>query len=428
VNFSDQSFLPKEAGSFSDMLGLSKFLRFGRPVAEAIKTTPEGKFVTNPISQLGAQGGNRTINMYGPEEIAAHQRKEIDARGSGSFPIDLLSGITNKLTPQSWGTKQKTQDFLYKMKNAVTNADTKAGSFVGGNNINSLRGKMFSVPSGEKGHGFKVGDAVNSDGSLSPLHEGVGTDRRPSVLAPIQNGMRVATPFLAATYVADKVFPKPDENAQENTQRVAFDFSSYVEKMAQKNITKSGENDIVNDEGIASDMEKKAMLQKTAELQMELEKTAALLKYAKEDNELLYKQAELERKAKDQVISELNNSKRDFLQKKAEHEEFRLRAIARERSSHAVKLAENMLGLGIIKQAQLDSQIDKLMECDEETFNLISSTAKQAAKGDEGLESLAVLSHYNNNDLESTSARPTPGLSKSGQTIGEAARDLNKLS
>jgi hypothetical protein len=423
VNFSDQSFLPKEAG-FLDMLRNTKLLRLGKPIADVAKntTTTEGKFVTNPASQLGAQGGEREVRMYGPDEIASHHRKEVDARGSGSFPIDILSGIANKVTPESWGTKQKTQDFLFKMKNTITNADTKAGSFLGGKDVNSLRGKLFSVSSGEKGQGFRVGEAVNPDGSISPLHEGVGADRRPSILAPIQNGAKVATPFLAATYVADKLYPKQEDNAQ----HLAFNFSTYVEKMAQKNITKSEENDIVYDEGIASDMEKKAMLQKTAELQMELEKTAALLRYAQEDNDLLQKQAEFERNAKEQVTSDLVNSKREFMVKKAEHEEFRLRTIARERSNHAVKLAENMLELGIIKQAQLDSQIDKLMECDEETFNLISSTAKQASKGDEGLESLAVLSHYNNNDLESTSARPALGLSKSGQTIGQAARDLNK--
>jgi hypothetical protein len=423
VNFSDQSFLPKEAGLFSEMLRKSRILRFGNPVKEAVKLTPsEGKFVTDPAAQLGAQGGEREVRMYGPEEIAEHHRKEMDARGSGSFPIDILSGITNKLTPKSWNTKQKTQDFLYNMKNKITDVDTKAGGFMGGKNIHTLRGKLFSVPSGEKGQGFRVAEATNPDGTISPLHEGVGTDRRPSVLAPIQNGMRVATPFLAATYVADKLYP----NKEEDVQHVAFGFSNYVEKMAQKNITKGKENDIVYDEGIAFSMEKQAMLQKTAELQMELEKTASLLKYAKEDIELLQKQAEFERKAKDRVTSDLRTSKSEFMVKKAEHEEFRLRAIARERSGHAVKLAENMLELGIIKQAQLDSQIDKLMECDEETFNLFSSTAKQAAKGNEGLESLAVLSHYNNNDLESTSARPALGLSKSGQTIGEAARDLNK--
>lgn len=422
MNFAEQSFLPKEAGILSNLSHkLPRILRFGKPVADALAKPKEGKLVADIGGQVGSNAG-QPIRMYDEPEIAQYRRKEIDHEGTGSFPVDLLSGAANKLTPKSWELKRKTQDALFNMKQKLTQADTAGGAFLGGNNISSLRGKMFSSPKSTR-----IGEITNADGSISPIHEGVGTDRRPSLVAPIQNGIKVVTPFLAATYVADKMYPRePTTPPLPQQQQLAFSALDYLEKMAEKNITKNAKNGIVDDEGIVWDMEKRAMLHKTAELEAELEKVAFRLQHAIQDNELLAKQAEFEKQAKEELAASYRLSKRETLEKKAAYEELRLRTIARERSKHAVKLAEDMLELGIIKQAQLDSQIDKLMECDEETFNLISSTAKQASKGTEGLESLAILSHYSNNDLESTSARPIKGLSKSGQTIGEAARDLIK--
>jgi hypothetical protein len=116
----------------------------------------------------------------------------------------------------------------------------------------------------------------------------------------------------------------------------------------------------------------------------------------------------------------------NLLEKVAEFEELRLRTIAKERSKVAVDLSEQLLEVGIIKQAHFNDTIDKLMECDESTIKMYENMVKDSKNHDESLESLAFLREYKINDKLASSSDGTNLLSKRGQTIGEAARDLNK--
>jgi hypothetical protein len=418
MDFTDQSFLEKEAFPFDAAAALRRVKVLGSLLKSKSKPPQGGKFVTDVKGQAGVENaqGHRFFN---PDEIMAKRREQMDHEGSGSFIGDAGLGAVNFLTPKSWGLKPKAQNLLFKMKEGLTAADTKAGSFLAGNTPSSVRGKLFSVKTGHKGQGIQIGELHNPNGSTSPLMEGTGADRRPSLVAPLQNGLAVASPFLAATYLADKMYG--DQN-QPKTAETAFD---YFEKFAEKHTTSKVEDGIV-EERLTWHLDKEASMQKLSQLQDELEKTAAELSEAREQVVLMEKQASHEREEKHKAQGMLKTAKDQLIEKQAEHEELRLRTLARERSKHAVKLAEDMLDKGLIKQAELNPQIDRLMSCDEPTFNLLSTMVKQAAEGEEGLESFDVLGDYSINDMDSMSSRPQRGLSRSGQTMGEAARDLLK--
>ena len=96
---------------------------------------------------------------------------------------------------------------------------------------------------------------------------------------------------------------------------------------------------------------------------------------------------------------------------------------ARERSEHAVKMAEAMLAQGMIKQAEVDSKIDYLMDCDDETFKLHGFISKISNDQQLSLENSPYLMETINR-IEIPSQQR--GISKKGQTMGEAALDLIK--
>lgn len=115
----------------------------------------------------------------------------------------------------------------------------------------------------------------------------------------------------------------------------------------------------------------------------------------------------------------------ELFEKVAEHQELLMRTAARERSGEAVKIARSMLELGMIKRAQYDSQVDKLMDCSEEELLLFEKMASSEKHGEESLETLAFLTDTYSSSDEPPRGRVEKGLSKSGQTILEAAREIN---
>lgn len=417
MEWENQPFLEKEAAfihpKLQQLFALNKLRRLVRPgqledLSQAIHNPerPQGKFVTNIPEQAGVQNSQGT-KFFDTEEIAKRRRAEIDHEGTGSFLGDAILGGVGFVSP---GAKERAKDLLFNMKQKLESADTKAGSVLAGNSPQTLRGKFFSVPLGNNGRGVQIGEKLNDNGSTSPIFEGSGTDRRPSLLAPVQNGLRVATPFLAASYMADKLYPQQQE-------QTAASVSDYMEKMSQPP---------AEPDEVAWRLDKQASIQKIAQLQDELEKVAAQLQNVTDENALLIKEASFEREEKQKVQRTLVETKQRMIEKTAEAEEFRLRTLARARSQSAVKLADEMLENGLIKQAQYDDTVDKLMDCDEESFNLYASMAKKSSTDEEGLESLAVLRDYSSNDMDSSLSRPARGLSKSGQTMGEAARELRE--
>lgn len=375
-----------------------------KEVADDIGATPrQGKMVRDPLTDTGVKNPG-DVRFYDQDEIRKHMRDASDLDGTGSFVGDIGIGAINLLTPKSWGLADKLNEGSFKMKRGFEKLDTKAGEYLAGDDPTSFRGRIFSSPTGRNGQGIRVGEKTNPDGSVSPIMEGTDVDQRPSLLAPVVNSYKLLTPFLATAFVADKFFPQQPNPQAVNQAPPMQQTASHLDW--------------------ADAMDKQASLTKIAQLEEEVLEKQAAIEQLIDENRLLQKQAMDVQKKEREIKRSFDHYKQDTMMKKAEHEEFRLRTVARERSQHAVKLAEEMLENGMIKQADFNKHVDRLMECDADTFELQANLVKEATKNKEGLESLSFLSDYYSND--NPFSRPTRGLSKTGQTIGEAARELRK--
>jgi hypothetical protein len=395
--FGDKPFMEKEALELNPRAIIGALKGAGN----LFRRTPRepqaggmGKFVHN--------AGESTVNpenvrMFDEAEVQERARKESLKSGTGSFVSDALLGITKRVVPK---TKEPIENFVGKAKETIEGWDTAAGKVLSGKDPDSLRGKLFSSKVGRQ-----VGE-ITEDGSTDPLmREG----RRPSLIAPIENTVKVTTPFLATAYVADKLYPpnKQQESTlppyEDNLQKTSYFDESFMEQM-----------------------DKIASMQKIAELEECLNHAETELEKVAMEKTAVEKRLENTIREKESLEKRASLAEENLLEKVAEFEELRLRTIAKERSKVAVELAEQLLEAGIVKQAHLNDTIDNLMECDEGTINMYSNMVKEGKRQDESLESLAFLSEYKSNDKLVSNSDGTSVLSKRGQTIGEAARDLNK--
>lgn len=397
VSFKGQSFLEKEAANpFRFLRGTPNLRRIPRAPDAA---SPSGTFVQD-FAENVTNPSNATF--YSQAEKATREANRQKKMSTGSFALD--GGL--------WGLK-KIKGFREPVENAVTktmtgieNADRKAGSYLAGSDPASLRGRTFSKKVRDN-----VGVAKNPDGTFSQLSK---EDRRTSLMAPVEKTVKFTTPFLATAYLADKLYPEDEKNLGENLNQTTY------EDELQKSSS-------IFDNSLSELMDKKASMQKIAELEDRLEKYA-------EDLEA----AQLEKKAALATLEKVNREKKfiekkaaaaeeGFLQKQAEHEELRLRTIAQKRSKIAVDLTEGMLEGKLIKQAQYQETIDRLMECDEGTIKMYESLVKEAAGNLDCLETLSYFGEYKDSDKLAAAHDLAKGaLSKKGQTMGEAARDLIK--
>lgn len=360
-----------------------------------------GRFVLHPME---AAVNPENLHLFGPEEVAAKAREEAAKESSGSFLTDGLLGLTKKVAP---ATKETINNVKGGIKGSLERFDTSVGSALAGKNPDSIRGKFWSAK--VQHH---VGDIANSNDKF--LREG----RRPSALAPMANTLKVGTPLLAAAYVGEKLYPA-NQNQQmtgQNSNQAPYD----------NNFPKQAEE--VFDPHLAGELDKVASMQKIAELEETISKYASQLEEIEMEKVAVEKRLKETEKEKDYFSKEANEAKSNLMEKEAEFEELRLRTIAQKRSKVAVDLAEQLLTVGFIKQAELSGMMDDLMECDESTIKRYHNLVKTAKTQEESLESLAILGEYKGNEklAGTTKDLAAMGLSKSGQSIADAVRDLTK--
>lgn len=346
-----------------------------------------------------------SLKIFSPEQVAGKANDIKKREGTGSFIADGLLGLTKRVVPK---TKDGIDKSVVKIKDMAEQGDTAAGKVLAGNKPDSLRGKMFSSKVSRQ-----VGEVKNPDGNISPLTK---EDRRPSLSAPVQNTAKFVSPFLATAYVAEKMYPgvgetEPKETHENNTQ-----------KTAGESVSGPYDGDVI--EGL----DKMASMQKIAELEKSVQKYAEELSESRLEKEAAERRLEVTIKEKETLEKVASDAKNAVMEKQAAFEELRLRTIAQKRSKTAVDLAERMVDVGLIKQAELQDTIDDLMTCDERTIKMYQNMSKQANNQEESLESLAILGEYKDNEKLAMNPKELGGLGLSvrGQSIGDAARDLNK--
>ena len=414
-SMTDVPFLDKEAARFNPFRG---FLNRGARSPHTSEAM--GKFVTDPASQVGAHNAE-DIRALSGDEIEQIIKDDRVGNGTGGLFGDLSLGGVKLISP---GVREKTDDVVNNVKSFIEKWDTKGGEkLIGKKDVNSKWGKFMSTPTGTKqgGEGIPTHIKTNADGSKTYLSEGAGgQDRRPSLLGPVSNTLKVTTPFMAAGYAGEKLYPNDPQPS----------YNSYYDPRMAKKSSGNDSNEqekhgILEEETRSLYLDKEASLQKIAQLEDELEKKGEEVESLSHEISLLTKEASAQKARVFQLERDLEMEKKAMMEKEEVAEEFRLRTIARDRSKIATDIAEGMLEEGIIKQAQLQNKIDEMMDCNEETLNLYASLVKEAKKEEEGLESLAYLVDYRSNDTDILPSDPNDrGLSKRGQTIGEAAEDL----
>jgi hypothetical protein len=356
-----------------------------------------GKKVVRNLDEVSPAKSNNVL-FLSPGDAAKKVTEKRREDGNGLVG-DVALGATGMLTPKSLALKEKVLKQVDKGKDFVNKWDTiAAGKVTKKMKDGSMGAKLMSVPEQRV-----VGSQMLRDGSELDITQ---TFRRASLLAPAQNTAKVVAPILGSMYVAEKMYPPEEQLAFEQ-------YDSY-----EKNGLES--------ELLTERLDKEAAFQKVAQLQEELEKMAAEVEASKHEKNMFWKEAETERLEKTAALKEKDVLERTLLEKTATYDEFRLRVTSRERSKNVIKVAENLLEAGLIKQAEFNNKVDFLMDCDNETFNLYSSMTKHAQSVEKGLESSPFFIDYRSKEEESSPQRPTRGLSKQGQTIGEAARDLQK--
>lgn len=412
VTFSGQPFLEKEAAPnpraiLNGAKNVWQNLRRANPPVPGGSPAPSmGQFVLRPGDSVVDPA---KLNIFNRQEVINKATDEMKREGSGSFVSDAVLGLTKKVFP---GAKEPIENAMVKAKGTFEHLDTQVGKVLAGGKEDSFRGKLFSSKVSRH-----VGDETNANGRVSRITK---DDRRPSAVAPIENGVKIATPFLATAYVADKLYPKDKELSKNvNVPTYETDFQKQSSELEVEEIF---------DKSLFEDMDKVASLQKIAQLEGDLEKTASELYETQMEKVAVEKQLEETTKEKHFFEKEASLAKNNLLEKEADFDELRLRTIAQKRSKVAVDLSEEMLECGLIKQAELKSTVDDLMEADERTIRVYQNLVKEAKTEEESLESLSILREYKGNDkLATTSMDLAPqGLSKRGQSIGEAARDLIK--
>lgn len=308
--------------------------------------------------------------------------------GVGLFSKDKKNQIINKLND----FKGKVVDFDERMTGkALEKMKAKPGG---------LLHKSMSV---KKPTAVAETTRINPDGTTTTRNLYDIESRKPSSLALFQNTAKVSSPLLASAFVAEKMYPMEEQMA--NVEELEF------EKQA------------IEEELMTERMDKVAALQKVSELEDRIDEFEGLLKVAEDEKRLFEKVAKKEYTEKVAMMKEKEKIASELSQKEKEFNELFLRMKSKERSGHAVKIAETLLEKGFIKQAEFDNKVDFLMDCDSETFNLYNMMSKGAGTEEKGLESSPFFIDYISRE-ETPYARK--GLSKRGQTIGEAALDLQK--
>lgn len=380
-----------------------------------VKKTDEAIHVTK--SPVHLQPG--TVKMFSPEEIAEEiKRKDIE-QGNGIVLDGLLGGtkiIGNRITQGIkkdkdviWSGSDTIDEASRSLKERARALNTQGGAkmldLIKGNKPGTFRNKLFSSPVETK-----VGERVLEDGSIVPIIE---KQRRASAVAPIENTVRMTTPFLASAYLTEKLIPpEPDKTT---VRDMAETLPSAVERIPMARHASES----------VYELDKQAMLDKNAALEEKLLEKEAQLNIVSLERDQMEKLASDLSKRADAFEKQASELRGTLLEKEAAHEELILRMAARERYVPAEKIATRLLEQGMIKQAEYEDKIAELMDCTDDVFKLYEKMSTSGKYGEESIESLAFLEDTYISSNEQSSSRVGKGLSKTGQTIGEAAHELS---
>ncbi len=321
-------------------------------------TTKGGKAASGPevLEHLPFGDKIKSSRPLTVEEKEAWKSRRISEYGTNSFldlPIQAGKWVGKKLAPNKI-TDEGYAKFLGKYQKPLLEGDKVLGE------------KLKNIPL--VGKAFRTVDEVPAVMHTTEKgKEFVGTTRAEGyrATAPIDKAKKVAMPVLGILGVQQLA-----ETMQQGKQREG-------DALVQEN------NHVAVDQKELIEKVSEIMNTRFIEKNAALEKAAGMLKRAAE--KIDYLEEELNKVAED--------NKRMTLQ-----------LIAKERSRKSVKLANDMLLKGLIKRAHINTEVDRIMDMDDNSFSILERTVKNASiesiNDPNKLDKLSGIMDYNNSSTK----------------------------
>lgn len=266
--------------------------------------------------------------------------------GSGSLVLDTLGSLANKTK----GGQKLTKGFK-KFQGKAHDVDMK------------IADKLTSQKARDKGKGFFINQSQirtpDSKGNPNQILEYA----TPSLLAPIDKAKDFAVPMAGSMAIGSAGAKMLEsKNKEGEHMKRAHLIEALTEKLSSDN------NVNVN-----------AIQPKG---------------FHPNDVSILAKRAS--EICKDYVVE--RRQFRDELNKVAEeNKKLKLEVVAKTRSDRAVKLASTMFDKGMIKKADIETQIDRIMDMNDDSYNVLQETIQNVSKTaseskEDGIEDLTFLS------------------------------------
>jgi hypothetical protein len=310
------------------------------------------------------------VEGFKPSTFAKKLQEDIQTDGTGSFVVDTLSGLAGKV----FG-KEKVNKLIYKVQKPLQQADVAVGKFVG---KGPLKGLFTSKES------RTIGKAtVSGVGGVGRTVAEVNVDVDvPRFSAAFDKAKKMVMPLFASAYLYDKL--NKNKDLKDNV-----------------------------------DEAQRLMQEKKSELEQEYEEKTAQYK------SMMYVAGEaLEKSASE--IQRLNTELQSALREK---EQMKLFIIANQRSERSTKLAYEMVDAMMIKLSDVDSQIEKIMDMDDEQFNKLQEEVRKTAQSEdeaqeEGVDKLSELLYLNDDNYKTSGYDPSSDIDRMREGVQRVLRSL----
>lgn len=273
----------------------------------------------------------KSVVQRTPEELKARLQQQAGEHGTFGlvdFPLQVLRkapGVKNILTEERWAKG------VHGYQSWLDNADRKAGEWLTNKAPKRVKGMFTQV---EESPAF----SVPTEGGKTV--DGFVHNEVQRATAPLEKTIHHAKPMLSLLGIGAlaqgmRKTPQPSQGEGDTQMKIAEEKDGGISIEVYNNL--------------------QTYLEKAAATAENSQKAAVMLKQA------ATKLRELE--------MEINKVAED-------NKRLTLQLIAKERSSRATKLANEMFSKRIIKQGEIDSEVDRIMEMDDKAFEVLASTVR----------------------------------------------------
>lgn len=276
--------------------------------------------------------------------------------------------------------KDKYDNLLYNVSNKITQTDRNIGTSL------ASKGKYLEKVFRVVDHLPYADVIVNEHGDR--VHASVPKEVFRAT-APFSKAKRFALPLLVLTGAANLLEKKENTSMEEGVNSVS------------KNASLEYNSDDILRQAL---IDKIASTAVRVELQSQLEKTAVLLEEKQKVFSTKLEEASVMLKKASNTIDNLQDKVSVLTD---DNESLKIQILAKERSEKATKLAKDMLGKGMIKTSDLQKEIVRIADLNDDNYELlvetVASVPNKADNSAKGLDKLSYMLVEDSNYQETPS-------------------------